>query len=300
MSCPSCNDVPVTPTLNCNPVNYCTDGCVDIISAECIQYKGDNLSCTSIAKNDTVATALTKLDTVICGLTNDSGDKYVRISSTDTTSGYLLSKLVAGNYVTLNKINPNINEQIRIDVDVTSIINSVQQVPLVITSSDNTLAVTQSGSYNHTANLTVNIASDSGNVLIKKPGGLYAPETIFSPIQGVGIGITAGGAYGHTPKFDIVIDPTSNAGLTVGNDGLKLTLPAPYVPDYKVKVDVGDTPDYLENQIEVGTDPLGVVTLTITKVGGKLRITPTINVSAFCTQVSDECGCGSSVIDDIS
>lgn len=274
-------------SLNCNPPTTCTDGCYDILDSKCVVFKQPTLVCTNIEQNDTVEEAIIKLDTAICDIANGGDDKYVRITTNDTTSGYLSTKLVAGDNITFTTLNPGLNEQIRVSLTPTALV----QTNLVVTSSDNSLAIVQSGTADHTLDLSMNISATSNNIINVVGDGLVALETAFVPNNGLGILATPGGTNGHSPVYDIKIDPTSSTALTVSPGGLKLTLPAVYVPDYKVKVDVADTPDYLESQIVAGTDPLGIVSISISKVNGQLVITPTIDKSVLCAVVVQECNC---------
>lgn len=274
-------------SLNCNTPTTCTDGCYDIIDSKCVVFKQPTLVCTDIEQNDTVEEAIIKLNTAICDIANGGDDKYVRISSSDTTSGYLGTKLVAGANITFTTLNSGLNEQISVSLTP----SALNETDLVVTSPNNTLTIAQSGTADHTLALSAKISAASNNILSAQVDGLAALETAFVANNGLGIAATAGGTTGHSPIYDIKIDPASSTALTVGSAGLKLTLPAVYVPDYKVKVDVSDTPDYLESQIIAGVDPLGLVSITITKVGGQLVITPTINKSNLCTVVVDECNC---------
>jgi hypothetical protein len=180
MSCPceNCSQT-TTTTLNCTPVDYCVDGCPDILDSKCVVYKGDDLDCTEVETNDTLEEVIAKLDEAICGITNDTDDKMVRISSADTTSGYLETKLIAGDYILLDKLNTGLNESIQVNVDYASLSGLLVQTPLVVTSTDNTVFFAQSGTANHTVNLKVNVAPDAGNLIQVYSGGLYvqASET---------------------------------------------------------------------------------------------------------------------------
>jgi hypothetical protein len=176
MSCPCSNcssSQTTTTTLNCTPVNYCVDGCPDILDSKCIVYKGDDLTCTLIEANDTIEDAIVKLDTAICGITNDSDDKMVRISSADTTSGYLEDKIIAGDYITVDKLNTGLNESLEVNVDYAALSGLLVQTPLVVTSTDNSIFFAQSGTANHTVNLKVNVSGDAGNIVQMYADGLY-------------------------------------------------------------------------------------------------------------------------------
>ena len=53
-----------------------------------------------------------------------SGDtKQVKISASDNIEGYLIDKISGSTYITLNKLNPNLNEILQIDVDLSDFYN---------------------------------------------------------------------------------------------------------------------------------------------------------------------------------
>lgn len=101
------------------------------------------------------------------------------------------------------------------------------------------------------------------------------------------INMTQWGPANHTFKGDVKISADTDNALTVRGDGL-------FASDSgKVRIDASDSLAYLEDQVDEGTDPLGIVSITITKSGGKLIITPTINITAICTALQAAgCGCG--------
>jgi hypothetical protein len=110
-------------SLNCNPPTTCTDGCYDILDSKCVVFKQPTLVCTNIEQNDTVEEAIIKLDAAICDIANGGDDKYVRITTNDTTSGYLSTKLVAGDNITFTTLNPGLNEQIRVSLTPTALVS---------------------------------------------------------------------------------------------------------------------------------------------------------------------------------
>lgn len=104
----------------------------------------------------------------------------------------------------------------------------------------------------------------------------------FKPVDTDSISWATGGPAGHTPKANVNLSEESDNQIVLLSDGL-------YVPsgsggdDHKVKVDVGDNPDYLEDQIEGGDD--GIVFNTVINDGGILKILPTIDISALLSLI---------------
>jgi hypothetical protein len=103
---------------------------------------------------------------------------------------------------------------------------------------------------------------------------------------------TANGTNGHSPYYNVRIDPTDNA-ITKSAAGLKVSLSQ--ILQGKVKVNAADSLDYLDNQIFAGTD--GIITVTPTVVGGAIYLVPSINKEALMALIEDEiCAIASSCI----
>ena len=56
-------------------------------------------------------------------------DELVRVSPTDTTSGFLTDKLAAGPCVYFQKVNPGLNEQLQVLIDWQCVLNQLSQLP---------------------------------------------------------------------------------------------------------------------------------------------------------------------------
>lgn len=101
------------------------------------------------------------------------------------------------------------------------------------------------------------------------------------------------GAAGHTLTGNVKISADAENVLFARANGL-------YAQDSgKLRVTAGDGLDYLANQIEPGDDPLGIVTLTIEVVGGKIRLTPTLDIAMLCAALQTE-GCLCQSPDDLN
>ena len=176
MSCPEnnncipCQSLVPCETENCTPVNYTDTLCDVSYPFKCSYWTGSPISCLNILTGDTGDVIISKLMAAICNNTFASPDEKFKISSTDTTSGYFATKIQAGTNITLVKTNSGANEVMTINASFT-------QTPLVITSSANTISYILSGTANHTADLNVNISSDTSNLIVAHSNGLYATST---------------------------------------------------------------------------------------------------------------------------
>lgn len=191
-----------------------------------------------------------------------------------------------------------LSADVKISADPSNALSSIadgllvpKESPLTIANTS-TVQLSASGTANHTLSANVKISANSGNQLVANADGLFvaASAATGGPIIATDsdtIDLTVSGADGHTLRADVKIDPTTSTQLSVSAQGLKFT------PDGKLKVDISDTPDYLENQVLAGVDPANLVTITITKSAGKLVFTPSINIGALCQALRDAgCVCG--------
>ena len=101
-------------------------------------------------------------------------------------------------------------------------------------------------------------------------------ETVFVANDSASIEGTTGGTNGHSPNYDVKVDPSSSNIITVSSAGLMVNSNSG--GDGKVKVDASDTKDYLENQLAGGTSNLNIMTITPVKSGGVIVVTPTFSV----------------------
>lgn len=89
------------------------------------------------------------------------------------------------------------------------------------------------------------------------------------------VNLTSSGAAGHTLKADVLVSATAGNTLQVNSDGLY----ASGASDGKVKVNAGDSLDYLVNQVIGGTD--GIVAVSTGVSSGLLQVSPSINMTAL-------------------
>lgn len=118
----------------------------------------------------------------------------------------------------------------------------------------------------------------------------------FTPAESETISWETGGTAGHSPKAHVKISAESPNQAEIVEDGL---LVKPHNPNYLVKVNATDAPDYLINQIEGGTD--GIVSISKSVENGQVKLTPSINVlcllkiireqfpDEFCQLFADVC-----------
>jgi len=119
--------------------------------------------------------------------------------------------------------------------------------------------------------------------IIQSIDALTFVQTPFTAIGTNSIIAIAGGTIGHSPEYRVRRNPSANNAITSSTDGLKVTSSS--IGDGKVKVNAGDTKDYLENQIDGDTD--GIVTINIQKIGGKLRFVPAIDIDALLDEIEN-------------
>lgn len=122
-----------------------------------------------------LANTLQTIQTAICDLNtaiNSVDDKLVKIAGSDTTSGYLIDKLVPGLNVTFTVLNPGANEKIRID-------SAPGLYGSVLSEDTNTVDVIVSGVDNHTVSAIVKLSTTAGNLLKLGANGLYISAEDF-------------------------------------------------------------------------------------------------------------------------
>lgn len=95
-------------------------------------------------------------------------------------------------------------------------------------------------------------------------------------------GIT-GGTLGHSPMFEVRIDPDEDNAIEVTSLGLFVS--PDNMGDGKVKVDASDPKDYLKNQLSPGTD--GIVTITPTVIAGVVYMVPSIDIPALLQYIKE-------------
>jgi len=106
-------------------------------------------------------------------------------------------------------------------------------------------------------------------------------ETAFTANSTDAIAGTSGGTNGHSPSYDLILDPDPDNIAAVTSMGLMVDLNN--VGDGKVKVDSSDPKDYLEDQVAPGTD--GIITITPTTIAGVVYMVPSIDIEALLNYI---------------
>lgn len=133
-----------------------------------------------------------------------------------------------------------------------------------------------------------NIDVQTGDYLtdiLKKLNNITFSETDFIPTTTDTILATAGGIHGHSPLYDVKLDPLDNL-ITKSSTGLKVSLSQ--VLSGKVKVNASDSLDYLEDQLSSGVDLNNIVTVTPVTIGGKIYLVPSLNKTNLLDWIKDE------------
>jgi hypothetical protein len=131
-----------------------------------------------------------------------------------------------------------------------------------------------------------NINVETGDYLhyiLEELNNFVFTETIFTPNSTDSIVATSGGTKGHSPFFSVRIDPDTDNAITVSGSGLFVD--ESLVGDGKVKVDLADPKDYLEDQMAGATDANNIVTITVTNVAGVLYMVPSVDVTALISYI---------------
>lgn len=135
-----CNNDNTCPTIN--ECYYDNCGCLNPTTWQCVTLPG-NLQYIGVTNSMTGLQVLQAINSTIGALvvpSSSSADKFVKVDSSDTTSNYLSSKLISGTYTTSTIVNSGLNEQLRFDVNLPSVISTDTNNSLEI-GTDNKLRV---------------------------------------------------------------------------------------------------------------------------------------------------------------
>lgn len=167
-------------------------------------------------------------------LTQVPADKYVKISATDTTSNYLVTKLSSSGALNISHQNIGSNESLRLSIvlsptdgNIISYDGSGLYVPTpptftettLVANDSSTIGFTQSGVANHTLSAVAKISAQVGNVLIDN-AGLYVGFADSTTID-----FTSAGS-GTATRFTGDVKISSVAGnALINNAGLYVSVP---------------------------------------------------------------------------
>ena len=123
MSCPETN-----PCDPCQETNGCYDncGCINPTTWECVSTPGD-LPAIGVTNDMTGKEVLQAINDTIEELVIEppipGSDIYVKCSVTDTTAGYLNTKIFTNNTIDQSVINSGANEKVRLAVNIANLIS---------------------------------------------------------------------------------------------------------------------------------------------------------------------------------
>lgn len=110
-------------------------------------------------------------------------------------------------------------------------------------------------------------------------------ETLFSANSNNSIYAVAGGVQGHSPTYNVRLNPQNSNLLVTSTQGLSASLSLG--GDGKVKVDSDDDKDYLEDQFGIADDDIVIMTVTPTKVLGRIQFVPSLDIPGFISEIRD-------------
>jgi len=126
MSCGCQSTTPQPCCSDCPDTNPCENGCLDIADASCIEYTSGSIDCLSITDGMKLDKVIQAIDNDICAL-QQSGDKYVRISSVDPVSGYLSDKITTCAGLTTTIITSGGQQKLKICVDLPPLVSDDEE-----------------------------------------------------------------------------------------------------------------------------------------------------------------------------
>jgi len=235
------------------PVSVASHGFVYVTNAEGVAelcYRDDDSRTVQITKSGMINSSFVNADSY-----------QAKVSATDTTPGYLQTKISAGAHLLATKLNSGSNELLNLAVDVTNIDGYKTKVSATDTTTDYLFNKLQAG---------------SGIGLVKQNGGGNENILISSTATGTGGKVKV--------RVDDVADGYLHAklltglGLTfaIGNPGGNETLT---IDAYgEAKVSSGDTTfGYLQDKVSAGSH----ITATKLNSGGNELLQLAVNVAGF-------------------
>ena len=128
MSCHNNGCTECNPCDVCAPVNPCYQdcGCTTSVTWECITNPGihETLGVVdTMTGREVLAAIATTVDNIVAGVPLAGDDKFAKISATDTTEGYLNTKLLTLTPITKTVINVGADERIRFGLSYPALIS---------------------------------------------------------------------------------------------------------------------------------------------------------------------------------
>lgn len=187
----------LTDTLT---VNLSYNDALNTISADVIVGAVNN-SLTNLVAWDGTAFKLRQVSSLV------TTDELVKVSSNDTTAGYLGNKTVAGQGVLINELNDGGDEdlQFTLDLDATTLVTPQITVDWDVYQTDGTTLIVSSSAANITAETGSKVSIDS---------------TYLHPVPGVGEAspTSTSGTYGAT-----LFAPATPSSPSFTNGGVQIT-----------------------------------------------------------------------------
>jgi plastocyanin len=163
-----------------------------------IGFSGGSTKTLTLSKED--GSILTADFTVV------TTDELLKISANDTTAGYAIDKITAGQGVIINELNDGGDEdlEVTLDLDATTLVSPVITVDWDVYQDDGTTLITSSASSNITVETGSKVSIDS---------------TYLYPVPGVGEAAptSVSGSYGATlfPPATPSAPPFTNGGVQI-------------------------------------------------------------------------------------
>lgn len=191
----------------------------------------NGITVTEAAENVTVGTVTRQRTRVTIDGAGSATDELAKVTASDTTSGYLQSKIVAGSNIGLTVLNPGANEQYRIDAstqpDELVKVRPTDTTPgelfnKISAGSNITLSVLNPG-----ANEQLEIVSD--DELVKVSVGDTTPGELFNKIS-VGNNLSTS-----------ILNPGANEQISLTDDG-------------RIRLSASNNFSFLDTLITAGTN----------------------------------------------
>lgn len=131
MSCHNCNNSTPQPCCSdCPDTNPCENGCLDYIDATCIKYTSTLPNFLDVSNGDKLDFIIRQIDLEI-GELQQGGDKFVRITSLDPSSGYLSDKIVTCDLLTKETITSGGQQKLRLCINTTNLVSLSDTNPII-------------------------------------------------------------------------------------------------------------------------------------------------------------------------
>lgn len=222
--CTNCESTTPTPCVDCaavlQTINYCDDGCVDIVSTDCIQYKGTAINLA----NSVTISPLEQLTSIIKKLSVVQSD--VTIAADFNPQNRVLTIKKNGQTVTTATIPDGDDQYLDLNpttkklsiwkpgatpVKINEVDLSVVLADVSFAAQSDSLLIVPGGTNGHAPRIEIIPSTDTGNALIRGSDGRpYVPtadfgvnNVIIHDVQGLTwTRVVNNGVIEFTPVFD--------------------------------------------------------------------------------------------------